>query len=61
MMGYFTATYDMEEWSTWVHLKNLTNQTYATYVSGSGTDPSFYSGTPASLFAGISYTWGKGK
>lgn len=54
------AKYDWQQWSAWAHLKNLTNERYATYVSDSSTDgPTFYSGSPISLYAGISYTWGK--
>lgn len=53
------ATYNWQQWSAWAHLKNLTNQTYATYVSESSGVPTFYSGSPISLFAGISYKWGK--
>nr|MBF0221124.1 TonB-dependent receptor [Desulfobulbaceae bacterium] len=53
------ATYNREQWSAWTHLKNLTNQTYATYVSESSGAPTFYSGAPLSLFAGISYKWGE--
>lgn len=53
------STYKMEKWSVWAHIQNLTDKHYATYVSGSGSDPSFYSGTPLSLFVGASYTWGK--
>ncbi len=53
------TTYDWRQWSCWVHLKNLTDQEYATYVSTDNDEPSYYSGTPFSIFAGLSYKWSK--
>jgi len=55
------ANYDWEQWSVWCHIKNLTNRTYATYVSGDTTasETTFYPGAPISFFVGVSYKWGK--
>ena len=56
------GTYNWQQWSAWVHLKNLTNEQYSSYISGDGTsdtDLNLYPGSPISLFAGISYKWGK--
>jgi len=55
------ANYSWEQWSFWCHIKNLTDETYATYVSGDTTasETSFYPGAPISFFVGVSYKWGK--
>lgn len=53
------STYDWREWSCWVHVKNLTDRQYATYVGTDNDEPSYYSGEPLAVFAGVSYTWGK--
>lgn len=54
------ASYDWRNWSLWAHVKNLTDQKYATYVSWDSTDGIMYfSGSPATFFAGLSYKWGR--
>jgi len=54
------SNYSMGNWTFWAHIKNLTDEKYASYVSGSTTDgESYYSGSPLSAFVGVSYTWGK--
>jgi len=57
------ANYDLQEWSFWAHIMNLTDQEYATYVSYSSSDDvtTYLPGSPLTLMAGISYTWGKSK
>lgn len=57
------ANYDMQEWSFWAHIMNLTDQEYATYVSYSSSDDitTYFPGSPLTVMAGISYTWGKSK
>jgi outer membrane receptor protein involved in Fe transport len=53
------STYDWREWSCWVHVKNLTDRQYATYVGTDNDEPSYYSGEPLAVFAGVSHSWGK--
>lgn len=55
--------YDWREWSFWTYVENLTDQEYASYVSYETSDltSTFYSGTPLSVYAGLSFTWGGGK
>lgn len=53
----FRANYDWKDFSFWGHIKNLTDQEYATYTSYGSTGASYYSGSPRTFFAGISYTW----
>ena len=53
------ANYEKGDWTFWAHIKNLTDEKYATYVSGNSSDESYYSGSPISAFVGVSYTWGK--
>ena len=60
------GNYDWREWSFWVHVKNLTDEKYASYVGyGSSIDDSdinvdtYYSGAPRTFFAGLSYRWSK--
>ena len=56
------GTYSWHQWSAWAHLKNMTNEQYSSYISGDGssdTTRDLYPGSPISLFAGISYKWGK--
>ncbi|MCK4820628.1 TonB-dependent receptor, partial [bacterium] len=52
---HLRTTYDKEQYSAWIHIKNLTDQTYATRIGGSGTveDLSFHPGEPLSVFAGL--------
>jgi TonB-dependent siderophore receptor len=57
------GTYDWKSWSFWAHVNNLADKKYATYVSdGSnamGQDiMTLYSGSPRTIFAGLSYKWG---
>lgn len=54
------ATYDWQQWSLWSHVKNVTDEKYASYVSYSSTDgEKYYSGSPLTVFAGVSYQWEK--
>jgi len=53
------ASYDWKDWSFWAHITNLTDEKYATYLSGEAGDMGYYSGRPRTFFAGLSYTWGK--
>ena len=57
---HLRTTYNKEQYSAWLHIKNLTDQTYATRIGGSGTveDLSFHPGEPLSVFAGLSYKFG---
>ncbi|MDH3391593.1 MAG: TonB-dependent receptor, partial [Desulfobulbaceae bacterium] len=52
------ASYDWKDWSFWAHVMNLTDEKYATYVSGEVDDVGYYSGRPRTFFAGLSYRWG---
>lgn len=60
---HLRSTYDKEQYSVWLHIKNLTDQTYATRIGGSGVaeDLSFHPGEPLSVFAGLSYKFGGSK
>lgn len=54
------TTYDLKNWSFWGHIMNLTDRTYATYISDSNYTPntlSLYPGDPISYFIGASYRW----
>jgi len=57
------GSYDWKSWSFWFHIKNLTDEKYATYVSD-GTDATgqdimtLYPGSPRTFIAGFSYRWG---
>ncbi len=54
------ANYNMKNWSFWGHVLNLTNRTYATYISESNFTAntlSLYPGDPISFFIGASYRW----
>ena len=51
------ASYDRKDWSFWAHVINLTDEKYATYVSGEAGDVGYYSGRPRTFFAGLSYKW----
>lgn len=51
------TSYDWKDWSLWAHLLNVTDQKYATYVSGEAGDVGYYSGKPWTFFAGVSYRW----
>ncbi|MDX2435211.1 MAG: TonB-dependent receptor, partial [Desulfobacterales bacterium] len=60
------GNYDWREWSFWAHVKNLTDEKYASYVGyGSSIDDSdtnvdtYYSGAPRTFFVGLSYRWSK--
>ena len=54
------GNYDWRDWSFWVHVKNLTDEKYASYVSWGSTDgDTYYSGAPRTFYAGLSYKWGK--
>ena len=57
------AKYDWKDWSLWAHLLNVTDQEYASYVSYSSSDDvtTYFPGSPITLIAGISYTWGGDK
>ncbi len=52
------ARYDWKDWSFWAHVTNLTDEKYATYLSGEAGDMGYYSGRPRTFFAGVSYKWG---
>jgi len=51
------TSYDWRNWSFWAHLTNLTDEKYATYLSGEAGDVGYYSGRPRTFFAGLSYRW----
>ncbi len=53
------TSYDWKDWSFWAHVMNLTDQKYASYVSGEAGAVDYYSGRPRTFFAGLSYTWGR--
>ena len=57
------ANYDLQDWSLWCNVLNVTDQKYATYVSYSSSDDetTYFSGSPLTVMAGVSYTWGKRK
>lgn len=50
--------YDWQKWSVWGHVLNLTDEQYAAYVSDDASGMNLYSGTPMTLFAGLSYKFG---
>ena len=53
------GNYDWRDWSFWAHVKNLTDEKYASYVSYGSTDgDTYYSGSPRTFFVGLSYRWG---
>ncbi len=53
------GNYDWRKWSFWAHIINLTDEEYASYVSYGSTDgDTYYSGSPRTLFVGLSYKWG---
>lgn len=52
------TSYNWQDWSLWAHIINLTDEKYASYVSGEAGDVGYYSGRPLTFFAGLSYTWG---
>lgn len=49
------SSYDWKGWSFWAHIINLTDRKYASYISASGSDINYYSGTPRTFWAGIAY------
>jgi TonB-dependent siderophore receptor len=51
------TSYDWNDWSFWAHVTNLTDEKYATYLSGEEGDMGYYSGKPRTFFAGLSYRW----
>lgn len=51
------TSYDWKNWSFWGHIMNLTDEKYATYLSGEADDMGYYSGRPRTFFAGLSYRW----
>ncbi|MBU0675627.1 MAG: TonB-dependent receptor [Proteobacteria bacterium] len=59
---HLRTSYDWRSWSGWVHILNLTDEEYATYVSASTSEDfmSLYSGAPRTFYAGLSYHWGGG-
>lgn len=55
------TSYDWNDVSLWAHVLNLTDEQYATYVSGTYGDIGYYSGKPLTFFAGLSYRFGGDK
>ena len=55
---HFRTQYDWKSWSFWGYVANLGDVRYASYVSDS-SGPSYYPGSSRTIFAGISYQWGK--
>ncbi len=51
--------YDLQQWSFWAHLENITDEEYASYISysSSDADSTLYSGKPRTFYVGLSYTW----
>ena len=58
VLAHLRTAYEMDNWSFWLHVLNLTDQKYAARVSGDD-EPSYYPGKPRTIYAGVSYTWGK--
>ncbi len=53
--------YDWHSWSAWGHVLNLSDETFATYVSSDAAGMNLYSGAPRTIFAGLSYRFGDNK
>lgn len=53
--------YDWQNWSAWGHILNLTDETYATYISDSNDELNLYPGEPRTVLAGLSYRFGGGQ
>jgi iron complex outermembrane receptor protein len=56
---HFRIKYDWDNWSFWSYIENITDEEYASYVSYSASDATstYYSGSPRTFYAGLSYTW----
>jgi len=52
------GSYDWRSWSLWVHALNLFDEKYATRVTASSGNFSYFPGNPRTIFAGLSYKWG---
>ncbi len=53
------ASYDWRNWSLWMHVLNISDETYATRVSFSYGSYSYFPGTPRTFYIGLSYKWGQ--
>ncbi len=50
--------YAWQSWSVWGHILNLTDETFAAYISDDAADMNLYPGAPRTIFAGLSYRFG---
>ena len=51
------TTYDWRAWQFWLHVMNLTDRKYASYVSASRNNLSYFPGDPQTWYAGVGYKW----
>ncbi len=51
------TTFDWRAWQFWLHVLNLTDRKYASYVSASRGNLSFFPGDPQTWYAGLGYKW----
>jgi len=51
------TSYDWRAWQFWVHVMNLADTKYASYVSSSRGSVSYFPGDPRTAYAGAAYKW----
>lgn len=51
------TTYDWRAWQFWLHVMNLSDRKYASYVSASRGNVSYFPGDPQTWYAGVGYKW----
>lgn len=51
------TTYEMRAWQFWLHVMNLADRKYASYVSASRGKLSYFPGDPQTYYAGVAYKW----
>ena len=51
------TTYDRRAWQFWLHVLNLADRKYASYVSASRGNLSYFPGDPQTWYAGVAYKW----
>lgn len=51
------TTYDLRAWQFWLHVLNLSDRKYASYVSASRGNLSYFPGDPRTVYAGVGYKW----
>ncbi|OGW33853.1 MAG: hypothetical protein A2X58_07165 [Nitrospirae bacterium GWC2_56_14] len=51
------TTYEASAWQFWLHVMNLADRKYASYVSASRGTLSYFPGDPQTWYAGVGYKW----